>query len=456
MEGMASCTSLSVEIPSETSTASETDDIGRRLLNQYDIDRNGRIDYDELLTIFQDCITTSNYPQFDPVKIRNEYYENFGNNSATPRQQKLAFDIDQLLIFLKNKFGNTIFNNLFHNMNTDTQLSRQVNIRRTLTGGSSALSRSASSSATSNGNSLILCNVCYEPSVARDVYGHPDFPYPRNCTSCDVNICILCLEKNSLTQISAGQKMTCPGYDEHKKLCGRTLKQQLTNIFFKNTCTICRDSLSSSCASVGCAFDHQFCSSCLKSYVFTKLQQKTELLCPRYAQCKFVLDEESLSNMFEESEERKRVLIAWRDSKMTNIINRHELMKRCKTADCNGHIRGHIDMTKYSEVKCSDCNISRCFDCCDYYHQGRTCAQVARLKVIWDKFLVQLAGKYPDIDLSDAISAIEANALNLAYFNEKINEVTLTHSPTYSLTPLLTYLLTYLLTFLLTYSGNAP
>ncbi len=41
MEGMASCTSLSVEIPSEMSTASEADDIGRRLLNQYDIDRNG-------------------------------------------------------------------------------------------------------------------------------------------------------------------------------------------------------------------------------------------------------------------------------------------------------------------------------------------------------------------------------------------------------------------------------
>ena len=82
-------------IPSEDTSE------GSRLLQFYDIDGNGRIDYDEILALFQDCINTTGSTSSDPVSIRKEFYERYGG-AFSPRQT--TFDIDHLLTFLKNKF----------------------------------------------------------------------------------------------------------------------------------------------------------------------------------------------------------------------------------------------------------------------------------------------------------------------------------------------------------------
>ena len=82
-------------------------------------------------------------------------------------------------------------------------------------------------------------------------------------------------------------------------------------------------------------------------------------------------------------------------------------------------------MAKFSESKCNECNVSRCFDCADYYHYGRPCEEVMRSKVSWDNFLLQLAKTYPDIQMSAAVSAIEDNMRNADYFRQKISQVLL-------------------------------
>ena len=187
--------------------------------------------------------------------------------------------------------------------------------------------------------------------------------------------------------------------------CTDIINPTLINLLFKTECVLCGTKFhpcnsSMELISVGCAFNHSFCKACLSMHANHQLlQEGISPRCPRYAECRFVYDENAFRVSLTDCLDMGSKLLQWHNILLQTAEGAHPMSKACPSPDCKGFVHLPMDMNAGDDTavcaRCSICMTACCWKCSETFHDSYTCEEVKQKKDCWYKFLGQFIGEQP-------------------------------------------------------------
>ena len=327
------------------------------------------------------------------------------------------------------------------------------------------------------------CAVCFECFDKSIMYGGCNIP--KVC-SCDILLCLPCLTASARSQIVEGRRPTCPHMlsSNPPRRCTVPIDQFLLAQLFKNMCPLCETTSSDSnpLLSVGCLQDvyHSFCSKCLFDNIQSCLKKNVALQCPRYAECRGVLEESTLraicaakdrvdklkvtpsssneklphfksavaanGKSFElkkhissrnNGSDVETIIEEWYNQRLNRLRQSYSGSKPCNKPGCHGLLTASLDSRRKMKnnsvlvsVSCDACKKDQCWNCGADSHPSLTCIQLAVHKNNWIKFLRKIATETDgNLSAADTLLKYEQSAQDTLYFKRNIAQGNLKKCP---------------------------
>lgn len=253
-------------------------------------------------------------------------------------------------------------------------------------------------SSNSSHRTLVACPVCYDERASKMIY---------QCKN-GFTICYQCLRASMCVDI---QRDVAPQCKCGK--CGDLPKLELPFSKLVNTlCPLCYkedpEYRQDPTVKVGCALNHSFCPSCIRFDLLAALKKgKTMPKCPRYRECKYTLEQETMKRVLEETksasvgqEEQttEGYMRQWLDLRVRTSQADHPLGHPCSRPDCTGYVMTSTweshDAKVAQKARCSKCEFLYCSECKQAHHPGaHSCTAARKASAQWTGFLQAIVEK---------------------------------------------------------------